>query len=915
MLHCKWFFVFVFVFVRSSVLAQRHQLPSASMFLQAYSKSAVPVVFNPSQQLKSSDLLHPYWGMDTAWDSSDNVIRGTNYIGKDVLSVGRISFQPSDLVDSSGNLSSAQKSRLQSRLNHIAISGVRNVILNCDHEALNSANYYGKPYEWYRVIKASVLYAKSKGFNVITVSPFNEPDYSSWGEGTQAHFKEICRYISEDNEMAGIRISAGNTLNSDQALSWYNYMKPYVTEGCTHQLAGSFDTYSNFFKTVRNDGNHATADEMHNVGDAIVGLHYGLQTGIWWGWDGLARGEFCRDSYYGAEIGYGENRSAWTAAAVFKYTDKEKTGVRAFLGSSERQATTSAYEFVSSSRPVYYDGVGPVNNFYIQLPGGTGYQKGQSNAERMIQVHYGEDVPAFPLVAGSYVIMNVNSMKCIGYYNGSRGNGVNLAQGTYTGTKSNTHQRWLLRPVPSNVGGDFSYFYLKSERDSTQLMDLKNWSTSAGGDIIAYSGSGGAIEQWYAEYAGNGNYYIRSRHSGLYLEIRGAKTTNNAYLQQAEFSGTANQQWRFMPTDAPLELTPPSAPQGVYVSIQAASNLITWQSVASTDLAGYMVYRDSDCIGRMIDTTTFLDNTCIDGAEHEYKIKAIDRSGNLSPSSSVVTTEKSDYKGLVLHYSFDQTTDDSSENQLDASFFGTASYNTLQKKIGTHSLKFDGTNNYLLLPSSVGNMSQTTISFWVYNSSSTTARQRLFDFGNDDKHYMYLTPNNGSNMCFAIRNGDKEQTLTAPKFTSYGWHHFAVTMPSRNPQTDNNSQVSLYIDGELVASSADITLRPDDIHPVRNYVGRSQSATDPLFKGYVDELRIYNYALSASEVAVLAGNEVLLGDANNDGIVNVNDITLTSAYILDNSLTNINKIAADSNKDGIINVNDITTTATIILKK
>ncbi|MDO4802080.1 MAG: LamG-like jellyroll fold domain-containing protein, partial [Prevotellaceae bacterium] len=241
------------------------------------------------------------------------------------------------------------------------------------------------------------------------------------------------------------------------------------------------------------------------------------------------------------------------------------------------------------------------------------------------------------------------------------------------------------------------------------------------------------------------------------------------------------------------------------------------------------------------------------------------------------------------------------------------SYNTLQKKVGTHSLKFDGTNNYLLLPSTVGDMSQTTISFWAYNSSSTTARQRFFDFGNDDKHYMYLTPNNGSSMCFAIRNGDEEQTLTAPKFTTFGWHHFAVTMPSRYSQAEHDSQVSLYIDGELVASSTNIILRPSDIHSVRNYVGRSQTATAPLFKGYLDEIRIYNYALSASEIAVLAGKEVLFGDANNDGIVNVNDITLTAAYILDNSLTNINKVAADSNKDGIINVNDITTTAKIIL--
>lgn len=38
------------------------------------------------------------WGMDTAWDDEGNVRRGTNHIGKNLISTGRISFQPSDLV-------------------------------------------------------------------------------------------------------------------------------------------------------------------------------------------------------------------------------------------------------------------------------------------------------------------------------------------------------------------------------------------------------------------------------------------------------------------------------------------------------------------------------------------------------------------------------------------------------------------------------------------------------------------------------------------------------------------------------------------------------------------------------------------------------------------------------------------------
>lgn len=60
---------------------------------------------------------------------------------------------------------------------------------------------------------------------------------------------------------------------------------------------------------------------------------------------------------------------------------------------------------------------------------------------------------------------------------------------------------------------------------------------------------------------------------------------------------------------------------------------------------------------------------------------------------------------------------------------------------------------------------------------------------------------------------------------------------------------------------------------------------------------------------------LLLGDANNDGIINVNDITTIAEYILKGSATNFNFANADVNSDGIINVNDITGVASIILKK
>lgn len=826
-------------------------VPSATRMMLCGVYNAVPVPFSVATDINQCTIPGApiLWGMDTAWDSEDNVTRGTNYITKDVMSVGRVSFQPSDLVDANGNLSAAQQAALQSRLNHIAISGVRRVILNCDHEALNKTNYYGKPQEWYNVIKATVKYIRAKGFTVLTISPFNEPDYSSWGEGSMADFRNISKLISEDDYFKGIRISAGNTLNCDQALTWYNYMKPYVTEGNTHQLAGSFDSYANFWTKVRADGNYATADELHNVGEAFIGAHYGMQSGVWWGWDGAARGEYCKAAYTGKEIAYAENRSAWTAATVYK---RNNGRVDAFIGSSERQAATSSYDFVSTDRPLYFDGYGPVYNYTMTIPGGTGYQKGQTNAERMIQITSGEDVPLDNLLGGTFAIMNVNSSMCLGFYNGAKGNALNITQMAYSSSTAATHQRWTVEPIKNTVGGDYSYFVLRNVRDSTQVMDIKDWSTSAGGEVIGYTGDLGSNEQWFAEYAGNGNWYLRSRHSGLYLEIRNSSKYKNGYLQQAEYTGNANQQWRFIPYNAKLEQTAPAAPAQPTATVQTASVKLTWTANSETDMAGYMVLRalatadannaaSWDVIGRMVTTTTFVDNTAEAGKEYVYKIKAVDKSRNQSQASSVVKASvpsKTAEKTLVARYAFEENTQDATENVNDAVAEGNVTYTAGGVKDNVNSVALDGTS-YLMLPPTVSHRAEMTVSMWAKVGESTMAWQRLFDFGNSTEQYFFLTTNNGSEMRVVMKNGGSEQILSAPK-PSAGWHHFAVTLSA--------DAVTLYQDGEAVAESNSITLRPSDFMPVRNYIGRSQYAVDPLWKGSIGDVRIYSAALNATEV-------------------------------------------------------------------
>ena len=113
----------------------------------------------------------------------------------------------------------------------------------------------------------------------------------------------------------------------------------------------------------------------------------------------------------------------------------------AFFGSSERQAVTSSFDVISTDRPVYFNGYGPVYNYTVTIPGGTGYRQGQTNAEYMMQIHSGEDVPLDQLEGGTFVIMNINSSMCLGFYNGANGDALNITQMPFSSTYAATHQQ------------------------------------------------------------------------------------------------------------------------------------------------------------------------------------------------------------------------------------------------------------------------------------------------------------------------------------------------------------------------------------------------------------------------------------------------------------------------------------------
>jgi len=169
-------------------------------------------------------------------------------------------------------------------------------------------------------------------------------------------------------------------------------------------------------------------------------------------------------------------------------------------------------------------------------------------------------------------------------------------------------------------------------------------------------------------------------------------------------------------------------------------------------------------------------------------------------------------------------------------------------------LGLDGVNDYVDLPDNFLDVTEFTFAAWVYWNGGNPW-QRIFDFGQNTNANMFLTPSNGTNLRFAITTGGggAEQRLNASiPLTQTEWVHVAVTL-------DGSTGV-LYVNGSAVDTQT-ITLTPQDVVGLNTWLGKSQYPADPNFNGKIDEVTIFNRALSASEISTIydSGWESLSG--------------------------------------------------------
>lgn len=170
------------------------------------------------------------------------------------------------------------------------------------------------------------------------------------------------------------------------------------------------------------------------------------------------------------------------------------------------------------------------------------------------------------------------------------------------------------------------------------------------------------------------------------------------------------------------------------------------------------------------------------------------------------------------------TITDSSPAPKIVTAFGNAQISTAQSKFGGSSIAFDGTGDYLTIPSSndfaIGTQ-DFTIEGWVWVPSSPASFPQLFSIQGTDALFV----NFRGGLILGLTDTGTVYA-TSPATPASEWFHFAVTR--------TNSLARVFVNG-ISGSAGACTQSFGAISQTGAAIGLSNTGT---FNGYIDDLRV-----------------------------------------------------------------------------
>ena len=211
-----------------------------------------------------------------------------------------------------------------------------------------------------------------------------------------------------------------------------------------------------------------------------------------------------------------------------------------------------------------------------------------------------------------------------------------------------------------------------------------------------------------------------------------------------------------------------------------------------------------------------------------------------------VTLKSGDYSnvnsGLIAYYPFNGNANDESGNGNDGNEFGGIAYNN--GKIGLGAL-FDGIDSYIEIPyQSELSLNEWTFSLWVKPLTMPENRVFLICQEQSNTHYNYSLPlynNNTIRSQYETATSGLDHTIYVNGIEAGKWHYITATRSSAGEH-------KIYLNA-VMQDSGTWNDSPAQYNTVVS-MGRDFLTSDSqeYLNGYLDEVRIYNRALSESEI-------------------------------------------------------------------
>lgn len=225
------------------------------------------------------------------------------------------------------------------------------------------------------------------------------------------------------------------------------------------------------------------------------------------------------------------------------------------------------------------------------------------------------------------------------------------------------------------------------------------------------------------------------------------------------------------------------------------------------------------------------------GIDHATISSATMFNSQATPGSTTVTS------GLVGWWKFNGNMNDSSDNGNNGSG-SSATLTTGQDGSANGAYNFSGTSYINMGTSSVFNSPEITFSAWV-KPTNTSGVRTIISKETSYKYRLVATTNAVAVLISA--NGSSwlvNQTFNSSLVPSGDWAHVAVTISS------SDGSIKIYVNSNLTDTGQLNT-------PITSYsanpliVGSYNTSGTEGFVGAIDDARVYNRALSASEIANL----------------------------------------------------------------